>query len=102
MATAGPVQPPIAAEQRIGRARLHRLDDSLGHLLGVAEQHHGVVGDRTAGVDAGGSAFGPQVAAARDERQVRDAPEGDPAYSTTSWAPNTTVCGDRHAAVILR
>ena len=31
----------------------HPLDDALGHLLGVAEQHHGVVAVEQGIVDAG-------------------------------------------------
>ena len=31
----------------------HALDDVLGHLLGVAEQHHGVVAVEQGIVDAG-------------------------------------------------
>src|SRR5450830_1646661 len=34
-------------------APLHRLDDALGHFLGVAEQHHGVVAIEQRIVDAG-------------------------------------------------
>ncbi len=32
---------------------LHRLDDALGHFLGVAEQHHGVVAVEQRVVDTG-------------------------------------------------
>ena len=35
------------------RRLLHRADDLLGHLLGVAEQHHGVVVVEQAVLDAG-------------------------------------------------
>ncbi len=36
-----------------GTAPLHPLDDVLGHLLGVAKQHHGVVAVEQGIVDTG-------------------------------------------------
>src|SRR3984893_13902575 len=36
-------QEPLHDGHATPPAGLHRLDDVLGHLLGIAEQHHGVV-----------------------------------------------------------
>src|SRR5690606_34948548 len=41
----GPARPEAAL--------LHRLDDVLGHLLGIAQQHHGLVHEEQRIVDAG-------------------------------------------------
>ena len=38
---------------RMTEQPLHRLDDTLGHFFGVAEQHHGVVAVEQRVVDAG-------------------------------------------------